>query len=144
MSSPSSLQDFAGLWQVDRVIDDARAGQRITGQGQARFTPGADLAELVYDEDMVLSLPGQSQPLRGTRRYLWAELAGDIEIRFEDGRRLQRISLKTAPVRDVHLCDPDRYDGQYRFGDWPLWQAIWRVTGPRKDYVMTSTYRRNA
>jgi len=139
--SPRELQDFAGRWQIDRVIDDALTGQSITGQGVAHFI-AEPTGHLVYEEALSLIYPDQPRPFEATRRYIWQGQGGVIEIRFEDGRLLQRLSLSGSNVGDVHHCDPDRYDGRYEFADWPQWRAIWRVTGPRKDYLMTTVYRR--
>ena len=89
-----------------------------------------------------MQFPGQPRALQATRRYQWHGQGSMIEIRFEDGRLLQKLTLAGARAGDVHHCDPDRYDGSYDFDPWPEWQAVWRVTGPRKDYRMVTQYAR--
>lgn len=125
------LAAFEGQWQVDRVIEDQRAGQTGRFTGTALFRP--DAQGLVYEERGRLDLGGTH--FEAERRYLWRMGDGGIDVCFEDGRFFHRIGPKAA-----HWCDPDDYHVLYDFGDWPRWQAVWRVTGPRKRYLTSSTY----
>ncbi|SIO24969.1 hypothetical protein SAMN05444722_1020 [Rhodovulum sp. ES.010] len=130
------LADFIGLWRLSRIIEDARAGHLARFEGQARLSEGA--GGLVYAETGALRLPGQPA-FTATRRYLWRAGAAGIDIFFEDGRFFHAIRPGTAP-KASHDCPPDRYAVAYDFAHWPLWSSRWRVTGPRKDYVMVSRY----
>ena len=132
ISKIPDLAAFEGHWQIDRMIEDRRAGQtgRFTGTGL--FRP--DAGGLIYEERGRLTL-GAAR-FEAERRYFWRVGDGGIDVCFEDGRFFHRIGPKA-----VHWCDPDDYHVTYDFGDWPRWQAAWQVTGPRKDYVMTSIYR---
>ena len=94
----------------------------------------------MQEEEGWLALPGGGAPLRATRRYLWAADAAWLEVRFEDGRPFHTVPLDVARPEAAHDCAPDVYRVAYDFADWPRWRAVWRVTGPRKDYVMTSDY----
>ncbi|MCV6583902.1 MAG: DUF6314 family protein [Marinibacterium sp.] len=136
---PAALWDFEGIWQIDRQIDDRRAGLVITGTGQARLTRQGD--GLIYDETLMLDLPGQGA-LTAERRYLWAQDPGGVAVAFDDGRPFHRILLSGGDARDRHHCDPDLYDVTYDFSTWPRWSARWDVTGPRKGYVMRTSYCR--
>jgi hypothetical protein len=71
------------------------------------------------------------------RRYLWS---ADLSVWFEDGRFFHNVPPHGGPT--AHWCDPDQYDGQYDFADWPAFRVTWRVRGPRKDYRMETLYRR--
>lgn len=130
------LGDFTGLWRLERQIEDRRAGAQGAFTGQAQFTP--DGAGLRYTEEGTLSFPGMA-PMQATRSYLWRVQSDEIAVFFEDGRRFHVIG---AAGQDRHWCDPDTYRVRYGFADWPVWTARWQVSGPRKDYTMTSTYRR--
>lgn len=135
-----NLTAFEGPWQLSRQIEDRKAGHVITGQGSCVFA--ADGPErMIYDEEIVLNVPGQA-PLSGTRRYFWEQHGREIAVLFSDGRGFHRLTPGRSGSEDVHICDPDLYRGRYDFANWPQWTAIWRVTGPRKDYVMTTKYRR--
>lgn len=132
------LEAFSGRWQVRREIEDARAGTAARFEGEAVLTP--DDAGLVYEESGTLILPGQV-PMAATRRYLWQAVGADIALFFEDGRPFHVIAPEAQP-EDHHDCPPDSYDVRYDFRSWPVWVARWRVTGPRKDYVSVTEYRR--
>ncbi len=140
MTVPGRMAEFAGLWRITRRIDDLRAGQVICGQGMATFAAVA-ADRLTCDEALTLQLPGQGT-VQGQRRYLWESEEGAINVLFEDGRFFHRIALGGLRSEDLHDCPPDLYAGDYDFSNWPLWRARWRVRGPRKDYVMVTTYSR--
>lgn len=131
------LDMFAGAWRVERDIEDAKSGQTTRFDGTALFTP--DGKGLIYDEEGQMHLPGQP-PMHASRRYLWRKVKGGIDVLFDDGRPFHHIGGGTEPQAD-HICTPDLYQVSYDFGHWPDWRATWRVSGPRKDYVMHSHYR---
>lgn len=135
-----SPDDFAGLWRLERRIDDRLAGQVIAARGTARLV--ADGAGgLVYDEEVLLKLPGRA-PVPGHRRYLWQKNGEGFDVRFADGRFFHRIDLSATAPACRHDCAPDLYKGRHDFAAWPVWSVSWRVRGPRKDYRMQTTYRR--
>ncbi|WP_116082005.1 DUF6314 family protein [Tropicimonas sp. IMCC34011] len=131
------LAKFEGRWSLDRSIEDRRAGQTGQFEGDAVF--GAAPDGLIYREAGLLKL-GQGPAMRAERRYVWREAGGGIAVAFEDGRPFHRFS-DTSP-EDVHLCGSDRYEVAYDFSGWPRWTATWTVSGPAKDYTMTSRYMR--
>ncbi|KQI69713.1 hypothetical protein AN189_04835 [Loktanella sp. 3ANDIMAR09] len=133
-------QDFAGTWQIARQIDDRHAGQRDTFAGHAVLTPdGAD--GLRYHETGVLRL-GDGQGFRAERVYLWTFGADGIAVRFSDGREFHTFAPDGMAAGTDHPCGADYYRVTYDFTRWPAWQSVWNVTGPAKNYTMTSAYRR--
>jgi hypothetical protein len=137
MAGLVSLEALEGRWRLSRVIRDAD-GSEARLHGVAVFRREGD--GFVQEEEGWLTLPGGGAPLRATRRYLWADGEGGLEVRFEDGRPFHTVQLGVERPEAAHECAPDVYRVAYDFGDWPRWRAVWRVTGPRKDYVMTSDY----
>lgn len=129
------LSDFAGGWRLARRIEDARAGLTGRFEGQAVFRPGA--GGLVVTETGVLRY-GAGQPVQAERRYIWRVAAGGIAVFFDDGRPFHRFSPAAPEAR--HDCAPDLYHVRYDFSVWPRWRVVWHVTGPRKNYVMTSDH----
>lgn len=129
------LADFEGVWTLNRRIEDRRAG--LTGQldGQASFDAGQ--GGLILTETGSLRY-GDGAPLQAERRYLWRSEAGGIAVFFDDERPFHWFSAEATNAN--HDCPPDLYHVQYDFSAWPVWTARWQVTGPRKDYVMTSRY----
>ena len=132
---PRVLADFAGRWTIARRI--IQAGQpQARFEGIAEWTPsGADLA---YHEEGFLHLAGQP-PIRAQRRYLWKP---DLSVWFEDGRLFHHVPPTGGGAE--HWCAPDTYRVRYRFGQWPRFETTWRVTGPRKNYAMISTFAPDA
>ncbi|MEX0318447.1 MAG: DUF6314 family protein [Ruegeria sp.] len=137
MTGPERIEDFEGGWTLRRVIDDRLSGQVLRAEGTATLRRGE--GEYVYDEEVVLQVPGQ-QPMRGTRRYLWRGAADHIAIHFEDGRFFHNLALGQANPADHHDCPPDSYDAAYDFSTWPRWSVRWSVSGPRKSYEMRTEF----
>lgn len=126
--------DFCGAWALERDISSEIAGQAGRFSGRAWFTP--DDEGLAYREAGTLFVAGHE--MQSERRYLWRQGAGEIVVLFDDGCPFH--SFAPAQVAASHFCDPDTYKVRYGFSDWPRWSARWRVTGPRKDYVMESRF----
>ena len=133
------LQEFEGLWRLERRISDA-LGPDAVFSGTARFTP--DGQGLILDEAGRLDLAGQGA-FQAERRYLWRPDGAGVAVFFADGRDFHRFDPGQGAAVADHWCDPDTYKVRYDFSLWPRWQAEWRVTGPRKDYTMLSVYTRD-
>ena len=131
------LADFAGDWRIARVIEDRLAGRAGRLDGAARFVP--DDGGLVCDERGTLRFAG-APPLQAERRYLWRASGGRIAVLFADGRPFHDFAPADTATA-THDCPPDAYAVRYDFTAWPDWTATWDVTGPRKDYRMTTRYR---
>ena len=129
------LGDFAGDWRLTRRIADRASGQCLRFSGTARFVPEG--AALACTERGFLRLPGQ-RPFEAERRYRWRAEAGQIVVDHGDGRPFH--ALDPGLPEALHLCPPDTYRVIYRFARWPLWSALWTVSGPRKDYTMLSRF----
>ncbi|MCP5036862.1 MAG: hypothetical protein GY945_04595 [Rhodobacteraceae bacterium] len=134
------LSDFEGRWRIARRIEDALAGATGLFDGIAMFTRVE--AGLLYEEAGELRLPDQAG-MRATRRYLWREAQGGVDVCFEDGSDFHHIDLGRNVVTAWHDCLPDLYEVSYNFSHWPDWRAIWRVRGPKKDYTLITDYRRH-
>ena len=132
------LADFAGLWQINRKIDDKTGLGAGTLIGEARFL--RDGAGYRYAETGTLCFARQP-PMEARQSYLWREDGQGIAVLFPDGRPFHSFVPDDQPIA-AHWCDPDQYDVAYAFSAWPDWQSTWRVKGPRKDYEMITFYRR--
>jgi hypothetical protein len=132
------LTYFAGEWRLTRRVEDARAGEVLRFEGMAVF--GRDDGGLVCEETGRW-IGGARDGMAGTRRSLWrAGAGGRIAVLFGDGRPFHDFD-PGAGADAVHLCGADRYEVRYGFAA-EGWEAVWRVTGPVKDYVMSSRYGR--
>jgi hypothetical protein len=81
--------------------------------------------------------------VQADRRTIWREEGGRIAVFFGDGRPFHGFD-PAAGAQSEHVCTPDLYRVAYDFSRFPEWRSVWRVTGPRKDYLMTTDYRRAA
>lgn len=130
---PLKLADFEGNWTLTRrILQKDAPSARF--EGTALWLPDGD--GMAYHESGTLMLDGQP-PMQGERRYRWHE---DLTVWFEDGRFFHQVPGMGGATR--HWCDPDLYRVQYRFGRWPDFETVWRVTGPRKNYAMISHFIR--
>ena len=131
--------DFSGEWRFARAIADRLAGQALSAEGRAWLTPGG--GGLTYREEAELLIPGQV-PMRAERAYLWRFDGAEVEVRFDDGRPFHRFRPEGRGDGTAHPCGADLYRVTYDFTAWPAWQAVWTVTGPRKDYTSETRYWR--
>ncbi|RYH03300.1 hypothetical protein EU805_06145 [Salipiger sp. IMCC34102] len=134
------LGDFEGDWRLARLIDDRLAGQEGRFEGRARLTAAGDGA-LAYVESGTLHL-GAAPPLQAERRYIWRAQDGRIAVFFADGRTFHSFRPTGEGAGTDHPCGADFYRVAYDFNDFPRWTTRWRVSGPRKDYEMRTTYLR--
>ena len=133
-----------GSWSLNRVIE----GQ-ATMQGIATFTP-LDGRRLAYREQGSLSL-ANGTIVEAEREYIFGGSDGGFEVFFkEDPPRLfHEISLSASPGGELsgsagHLCEPDAYQSAYRFMSDGTFVVRHVVSGPAKDYTMTTIYTRLA
>jgi hypothetical protein len=130
---------LAGRWRIVRGIEDRRAAQTGRLDGLGFWTPEG--TGLLYREDGVLRLGDFRGRAGRAYRYEFPR-PGRAEVRFPDGRGFHPLDLSTGEWRAGHRCGGDLYEGRFR-AEGPLaWTVRWRVTGPRKDFVLVSRYRR--
>ena len=132
--------DFVGQWQLQRTIVDHLYGQNGVLTGQAGFTP-KDANSLEYIENGTLILESGAS-LAATRQYLWEFTQSEVVMRFGDGAPFHQFVPTGHAAGTDHPCGEDYYKVRYDFTAWPYWTAVWRVTGPRKDYTSKSQYSR--
>jgi hypothetical protein len=136
----SDLKDFLeGEWRLERRLDDRRAGQQGILTGKALFAPEGD--DLRYSEEGRLAIGGHEGPAEQVYRYVF-EVPGRARVQFRDGRFFHDLDLAAGRWTATHLCAPDRYDGDFTALGRDSWRVVWRVTGPRKDLILDSSYRR--
>ncbi|WP_375263168.1 DUF6314 family protein [Palleronia sp.] len=133
------LGDFEGDWKLDRSILDRRGGPDSRFEGRAHFAP--DGAVLHYRESGTLHMGDAA--FEAEQAHLWRMDGARFRISFFDGRPFHDFEAGIEQPDGRHDCDPDVYLVRYDFSAWPDWTAEWTVTGPRKDYVMTSHYTRS-
>jgi hypothetical protein len=141
----SDLREFLqGSWRLERRLDDRRAGQQGRLSGQALFAPVE--GDLLYREEGRLTIGDHVGPAEQSYRYAFPAPgegnAARAAVHFRDGRFFHDLDLSRGVWACTHFCDPDRYEGEFSVLDADTWRVVWRVTGPRKDLTLDSTYRR--
>lgn len=143
---PSQL---LGSWSFTRSIAEHRTGARYRAHGTARFSPATG-GRVRWFEEGVLTTDGGSRPF--TRTLFLVPGAQGWTVTFEDGRFFH----PWVDGRVTHLCGRDTYRGDIAGPQSsgtgggqdrePAscdagWQITWTVSGPHKDYTMTTGYR---
>jgi hypothetical protein len=135
---------LAGDWDVVREIADHRSGQAGQFRGRASFRSAADrrgCGVLDLAEQGELRFGGHRGPASRSLRYV-GRADGAADVRFADGRAFFRLDLRTGSCRAVHHCRADRYAVTVTWLSPDCFTEIWRVTGPEKDYDMTTVFTR--
>jgi len=140
MSGLPSLAVLEGRWRLMRDILH-KDGSKDRFEGEAIFHRSGP--RLIQDEDGWLTSDRSATPMRATRRYVWSASANRLDVAFEDMRPFHSVPLGIATPGTTYLCPPDRYEVSYDFSDFPAWSNVWNVEGPRKNYQMTSYFRRS-
>jgi Family of unknown function (DUF6314) len=133
-----------GEWNVVREVRDHRSGKTGAFRGTALLAPepGDDAGiALSYRELGELTFGGHHGPASRSLSYR-ERPDGAAEVRFADGRPFYQLDLRAGHCRAEHLCGADRYLVSVRVLSHDSFTEMWRVTGPAKDYEMTTTYVR--
>jgi hypothetical protein len=133
LTDPATL---LGAWSLARLIDDRQAGVESRVDGRLLLTE-VEPGRIQWEES------GQWHQPTGdvdVRRALWLErVEGESWwVRFEDGTDFHPWSPGEAVT---HPCSPDTYVGLVD-GAGDTWAIRWDVTGPSKDYTMTTELTR--
>ena len=138
--------DLGGVWDADRVVHDRRQSARAAATGERRFIR-IETARDEYDDVERLTVTLDGRAYAASQSYRWrVPVAGPIELWFADGRFFVGFELETRRGRSRgrfrHDCGDDVYDGAITIWGRDDWRMSWVVKGPRKDYRMTTRYRR--
>jgi hypothetical protein len=130
---------FAGRWSVVRRIRDLKTRELGRLRGTADFMPDHD--GIRYGERGVLLLAHAQAEARRDYRFM---IEGDrsFSVFFLDGRLFHRAEIDAGTAAVAHDCAPDTYRGRYRFPAPDRWSLSWRITGPRKDLVISTLFSR--
>ncbi|WP_341861837.1 DUF6314 family protein [Gymnodinialimonas sp. 57CJ19] len=131
------LDALKGRWRLSRVITDYRADMTGRFEGEAMWRPFDDGLEQVEEGTLRY---GAAAPMQATRRYLWRSEGADLAVFFDDGRPFHTVPK--AAEEALHDCPPDTYRVRYTFADKDQFSTLWRVTGPRKDMLLDTTFTR--
>lgn len=139
----ADLKEFlSGSWSLDRLVIDHARTTIGRFRGEATFSPSGP--DLLYEETGTLIFGEHRGQAGQTYRFDFPEGDGRARVRFRDGRPFHDLDLSTGQDRPCHPCPPDTYDGTFLALGPAAWRTEWKVTGPRKDYDLVTTYSRQA
>jgi len=134
------LAYLTGTWHVRRTVRDLAGGGEGVFTGTTEFRP--DGAGLLHLESGTFTWQGVSRPATRTLRFLPGPVPGTADVRFVDGRPFHGLDLTTGHHIADHPCAADLYRGEFSVRDADHWDTVWRVGGPAKDLVLTTSYTR--
>lgn len=143
------IDHFKGEWRLQRRMRDLKRGEIGRLAGVARFSPAgpgaagpgaAGLGALAFEEEGMLVLGSMRTEARRSYRYEMTERG--FRVLFPDGRFFHEAVLEGGRALVQHDCAPDLYRGRYRIESADRFWLSWRITGPRKDLVISSLFSR--
>lgn len=127
---PADPSTLLGTWRFVRQIEDRRNAERGRVTGTMTLTPEG--TRIRWSEHGILEWRNTRNPAYRTL-FLVPRPDGWF-VTFEDGRDFHPWRPGTQ-VR--HPCGSDLYTGRIET-EAERWSVSWTVTGPRKDYTMTT------
>lgn len=140
---PDVLVRLQGEWTFVREVPG-----KATMTGRARITPTGE-GRARYDETARVRL-ADGQTLTGSQSYRYRRLpAGNgFDVLFAESEELfERLDFQPCADGSLradaeHHCPPDRYVSKFTLDREDHLEVEHTVTGPRKDYVVRTTYRK--
>lgn len=121
-----------GVWTLARTIDDRQGAETSTVRGTTELVR-LDDGRVLWSESGIMQRGDHEIPVSRTL-YVEPRATGWF-VTFEDGRDFH----PWEPGEEVvHPCAADTYVGRIELVDPDTWTVEWNVTGPAKDYTMTS------
>ncbi|WP_367134550.1 MULTISPECIES: DUF6314 family protein [Streptomyces] len=138
----SDVVDYlTGEWTVERTLVDLGAGRSGSFRGTAVFGAAGD-GRVSHTEEGELRWDGGAPGRAGRTLVLLPGADGTCEVMFTDGRFFHDLDLRTGGWAVRHPCAADRYEGAFAVVSRDEWQVRWRTTGPAKDHLQRTVYRR--
>ncbi|MGB6132562.1 MAG: DUF6314 family protein [Acidobacteriaceae bacterium] len=148
------MTDSAAPGIFDRLIGEWKFVREVPGKatmtGRARIVPTRE-GWARYEETARVRL-ADGTTMSGSQSYLYRRLppsANGFDVLFaENGELFERLEFREASDRSFHaaaerLCNDDRYISKFSLDADDLLAVEHTVTGPGKNYVVRTTYRRS-
>jgi hypothetical protein len=139
MKIRNPLSFLAGLWRVDRRIEDFTTGITGSFNGTASFTMPQDRLfeaepeELIYCEVGELQFGHFSGSSQRELKFSRGE-NNELHVSFADGRAFVDLDLSGGVASCSHVCGSDQYEVSYNVHSPTIIEEQWHVKGPTKNY----------
>ncbi len=135
-----------GRWQLRRTITDPEGRPLAHFVGELTVVRTGPTT-LRSDEHGTLTHRDQADGGTTATRRLHYDLHGarhsaTATVRFDHGGRFHDLDLRTGRCEVTHPCGADTYHGTTEVHTPDRWVQVWRVQGPTKSYVSTTTAER--
>lgn len=130
-------RDLAGTWRFDRDVED-RLGPTRRVHGTTTIVV-EDAGRVRWNETGTMTWDGGETPV--FRNLVVKRRPGGWWVTFEDGSDFHPWSVGEQVV---HPCGADTYEGRIEVDSDDAWTVVWVVSGPAKDYTMTTRLTRAA
>jgi hypothetical protein len=159
---PTALFNFLlGEWRLSKTLEYERGGITGSFEGNAEFVPLADTPDkrcLVAFRESGCFIAADERSFKTRNRLLYDfSDPTSVKVFFDecalpDGQRTAQAildgaryfhSISTPSLEmDEHPCGPDMYRGNIELLAPDEFEIVWRITGPRKDGKIVSTFRK--
>ncbi|KGI81433.1 hypothetical protein IL38_10810 [Actinopolyspora erythraea] len=130
---------LVGSWSLRRAILSTEYERLGEFTGTAWFTPSGGV--LTYQEQGTLRFGGyQGTAFRRLRYHVTAP--GRAEVYFDYGDFFHDLDLREGRCETNHPCRDDLYRGEFDVLDVDTWWQCWRVSGPTKNHLLRTEFRR--
>ena len=142
------FEELSGIWELQRHL-----GEQGHMKGVASFQPCGE-GVLHYQEKGKATFK-HSQTFSSYREYAYVYNQGTIAVHFWDqkhkqpARLLHTLQFHSSKVDSqelvgtgTHGCADDLYHAHYLFMNPQQFRLTYQVQGPRKDYTLTSHFRK--
>lgn len=149
------MTDTASSGVFDRLIGEWKFVREVPGKatmtGRARIVPTSE-GWARYEETARVRL-ADGTTMSGSQSYLYRRLppsANGFDVLFaESGELFERLEFREAPdgsfrAQAERLCNDDRYVSKFALDSSDLLSVEHTVTGPGKNYVVRTAYRRSS
>ena len=130
--------DIIGKWKITRSIEDRLNQKKFALDGVAIFTDNNSLYH--YNETGIMK--SESFQSKAHQDYLWIITPEGWKINFTDGSHFHDLELANQEQHVYHKCGNDIYRGEFLLNLPNAIKVLWNVSGPRKDYVSHTYYKK--
>lgn len=139
MTPKQIFQSLSGEWSLKRTL-----GSYGIIHGTGIFCRSSCPSILSYREDFLVENFNQNF-MHSYKEYEYHYKLGKIIKYFKFENKKNQIFYELEFIKDdfaiaSHLCNLDRYDVEYRFGDLGYFSMEYTVKGPSKDYVIKTEF----